>query len=140
MGTPIDEATAAPFCERLAQLRRAANLTFRALSARVRENAAPGDRPLSYSYLSMLESGSCSPTPEVIRSLCRAFDGVEPDSFAEWQLWQAQRFFDPEGPGGFEGAIAALNACRADLDGLRRTDAMPPPARRGSRRRVRAAA
>ena len=127
-----------PFALRLEEIRRAQGLSFRALAARLRETAAPGDRPVSHSYLVSLASGRCRPTPQVIKAVCRAFDDVEPDSFVEWQLWQVQRLFDPEGPGGFEGAIAELDAFNAarPRNSRRPDDAPPPP---GLRRRVRAA-
>jgi transcriptional regulator with XRE-family HTH domain len=127
------------FSQRLATLRREDGLTFRALADRLRETATPGERSLSQSYLVMLEAGTCRPTPEVIKAVCRAFDGVQPESFVEWRLWQVQRLFDPEGPGGFEGAIAELDAfSAARLQNRRRPDDSPAP--RGQRRRVRAAA
>lgn len=128
-----------PFSQRLETLRREEGLTFRALAERLRETAAPGQRSLSQSYLVMLEAGTCRPTPEVIKAVCRAFDGLKPESFVEWQLWQVQRLFDPEGPGGFEGAIAELDAFSAARpQHQRRPDDAPAP--RGQRRRVRAAA
>lgn len=128
-----------PFGTRLEQLRRAERLTFRALAARLKEFAAPGERPVSHSHLVALASGRCRPTPEVIKLVSRAFDGVEPESFAEWQLWQVQRLFDPDRADGLEAALAELQAFKESrLPGAPRFD--EPPARRESRRHVRSAA
>lgn len=101
--------TREPFGVRLDELRRDAGLTFRALAHRLSQDAAPGERPFSHSYLVNLTKGRCQPTPEVIKAVARAFNGVEPESFAEWEMWQAQMLLDPDGPGGFDGALAELD-------------------------------
>lgn len=128
-----------PFSTRLEQLRLAEQLTFRALAARLKESAAPGERPVSHSHLVALASGRCRPTPEVIKLVSRAFDSVEPESFAEWQLWQFQRLFDPDRADGLEAALAEMRAFKESrLRNAPRLD--EPPARRESRRHVRSAA
>jgi transcriptional regulator with XRE-family HTH domain len=137
MYRPMPLEAKKPFGVRLDELRREKGLTFRALAARLNEDAAPGERPFSHSYLVNLTKRRCQPTPEVIEAVARAFENIEPESFAEWQMWQVQMLFDPDGPGGFDSALAELNMFKsARPQTSRRPDASPAP--RG-RRRSRAA-
>ena len=129
--------TRKPFGLRLDELRREKGLTFRALAALLNEDAAPGERPFSYGYLVNLTKGRCRPTPEVITAVARAFDGIEPESFAEWHMWRAQMLLDPNGPGGFDGALAELEVFESVRPRSQWPDASPAP--RG-RRHVRTAA
>jgi len=129
--------TREPFGVRLDELRREARLTFRALAALLNADATPGERPFSYSYLVNLTKGRCRPTPEVIKAVVRAFDGIELESFAEWQMWRAQMLLDPNGPGGFEGALAELDVFESVRPRSQWPDASPAP--RG-RRHVRTTA
>lgn len=127
---PVD--TEQPFCIRLDELRRDKGLTFRALACKLSENAAPGERPVSHSYLVNLVAGRRRPTPAIIDLVCRAFDDLEHESFVEWRLWEIQRRFDPDGPAGLEAAVAAMRA----YDGGGRSSSSPDGAlaRRRSRR------
>jgi transcriptional regulator with XRE-family HTH domain len=134
---PVPHETREPFGVRLDKLRRDERLTFRALADRLNEDAASGERPFSYGYLVNLTKGRCRPTPEVITAVARAFDGIERESFAEWQMWRAQMLLDPSGPGGFDGALAELDAFESVRPHSEWPDASPAP--RG-RRHVRTAA
>lgn len=122
-----------PFASRLEELRQADGLTFRALAARLQSCAEPGERGMTYGHLASLTSGRFRPTPEIVALVARAFD-LEPRSFAEWRLWQAQQLFDPDRPDGFEAAIAALH----DIFGGSERDLAVAPADRDSRRNARA--
>jgi len=102
----------------------------------MRNNAATGQRSLSRSHLCALAAGKCRPTPEVIELVCRAFDGVQPESFVEWRLWQIQSLFDPERV-GLDAAISEMHAFE-QVSAARRVATRP--AGRESRRHSRAAA
>lgn len=123
-----------PFAVRLEELRQIQGLTFRALAARLQECAKPGERGITHGHLANLTSGRFRPTPEVIAIVARAFD-LDPASFAEWRLWQAQQIFDPNRPDGFDAAIAALHNI---FDGSAGRLIAEPPADRDSRRNARA--
>jgi transcriptional regulator with XRE-family HTH domain len=127
-----------PFSERLDELRRRDGVSFRALEDRLRRVATPEDRPVSHSHLVRLASGKSRPTPEVIAIVARAFPPLEPESFVEWRLWQAQNLFDPDRSEGLDAAIEALRTL--ELWHKDSPAALQSPTSRESRRHARAIA
>ena len=132
MAVPTDHR---PFSERLHELRCREKLSFRALETRLRHVATAEDRPVTHSHLVRLASGKSRPTPEVIAIVARAFPPLQPESFLEWRLWQAQNLFDPDRSEGLGAAIDALRTLE-----LWHTDspaALQSPTSRESRRHAR---
>src|SRR5436190_9706422 len=78
-----------PFAVRLDELRRNDNLTFRALQARLRACAKPGERGITHSHLCGLATGRSRPTPQVVELVARAFD-LAPQSLIEGRTWEVQ--------------------------------------------------
>jgi transcriptional regulator with XRE-family HTH domain len=132
MDAPTDRR---PFSERLDELRRREELSFRALESRLRDVATPDYRPVTHSHLVRLASGESRPTPEVIAIVARAFPPLQPESFLEWRLWQAQNLFDPDRREGLDAAAEALDALELWHSGS--PAALQRPASRESRRHAR---
>jgi transcriptional regulator with XRE-family HTH domain len=121
-----------PFAVRLDELRRTHNLTFRALEARLRACAKPGERGMTNSHLAALTTGRNRPTPQVVELIARGFD-LPPQSFIEWRMWQVQELFDPERSDGFQAAVAELIAFLDTSPDVRELDKVEAL---GSRRNV----
>lgn len=73
---------------------------------------------VGYQSLRKAVTGERRPAPKIMEAVARALD-IEPTVFYEYQLWQAQRAFDPAEVGedeAFANLVAWINARRMSMD------------------------
>jgi len=118
-----------PFRETVQMLLDAEGISRREL---IRRGERHSDDPRSMGVLHPVLSEGAKPSIGLIEFVAAALL-IEPETFAEYRMWQARRLFDPSDDeiGGFDAAIKnlqALEAISAEAD-------LPLPAARVAGRR-----
>jgi len=98
-----------PFRETVAHLMEMSDISRRELVRRGKRH----ERPMSLGAVNSVLRGDAKPSIGVIEFVAAALL-IEPETFAEYRMWQARRLFDPtDDDVGFDMALKNLQALEA---------------------------